>query len=212
MAENELASPDAADLAEGSVARPVAATGEGVLVAVVGPSGAGKDSLISAARRANRGDTRVVFARRIVTRAPDGHEIHDSVDVATFREMERDGAFLMTWQANGLCYGLPAALGDALASGRAVVANVSRSVVPDLRQRFARTLIVQITAPPHVIARRLSARGRETPAEQGRRLARASAAAKGLAADITIDNGGALEEAAARFNAVIAALLRGRTE
>ncbi|MGL4727496.1 MAG: phosphonate metabolism protein/1,5-bisphosphokinase (PRPP-forming) PhnN [Bosea sp. (in: a-proteobacteria)] len=190
--------------------RPLARAGEGLLLIVVGPSGAGKDSLINAARRSYRADSRLVFARRIVTRMADRYEDHDTVDAQTFERMAQDGTFLITWQANGLEYGLPASLRDALAAGSIVIANVSRAVVPQLRQRFARTLIVHVTAAPHVLARRLAGRGRETPAAQGERLIRARAAEKGLVADITIDNSGALEEATARFNTVIAALLRGQ--
>jgi len=45
-----------------------------MLVLVVGPSGAGKDSLLKAAREEFRGDPRIGFARRVITRPadPDG--------------------------------------------------------------------------------------------------------------------------------------------
>src|SRR3569833_150302 len=45
---------------------------------VVGPSGAGKDTLIGGAREALAGDDRFVFVRRIVTRAGNSAEDHDS--------------------------------------------------------------------------------------------------------------------------------------
>ena len=44
--------------------------GPGTLVVVVGPSGAGKDTLIGLARALCANDARVVFPRRIVTRSP----------------------------------------------------------------------------------------------------------------------------------------------
>ena len=46
-----------------------------MLVLVVGPSGAGKDTLLAAAREALAGDPRIRFVRRAITRpAEAGHE------------------------------------------------------------------------------------------------------------------------------------------
>jgi len=51
--------------------------GRGTLVLVVGPSGAGKDSVIGALRQRLAGDDRVAFARRVITRAvEEGGEAH----------------------------------------------------------------------------------------------------------------------------------------
>ena len=58
----------------------------GVLVLVVGPSGAGKDTLMDAARAGLAADPRYRFARRLITRpAMAGAEDHDSCDEAGFR-------------------------------------------------------------------------------------------------------------------------------
>ena len=56
----------------------------GLFVAIVGPSGAGKDSLIARGRRRAGADDVVAIVRRVVTRAADAHEDHDTLDDAAF--------------------------------------------------------------------------------------------------------------------------------
>ena len=102
----------------------------GALVLVVGPSGAGKDTLISYARARLAGRDDVCFARRIVTRAADATlEDHDTLSPEAFAERAARGDFALHWRAHGLCYALPACVDEALAAGRTVVANVSRGAV-----------------------------------------------------------------------------------
>ena len=83
----------------------------GRLVLVVGPSGAGKDSLIEAARRALAGHPRFVFPRRLVTRPCDpGSEDHDSLTEEAFASEREAGAFFLHWGAHGLHYALPGSI------------------------------------------------------------------------------------------------------
>lgn len=146
--------------------------GPGRLVLVVGPSGAGKDTLIDAAREALRGDPRVVFARRVVTRSPSAFEDHDSLDEAAF-EAARAG-FALAWEAHGLRYGVPSAIDDVVRAGRVVVVNASRTVVALARERYAQARVVLVDAPAQVRAARLEGRGRESAGEIGARLERAA--------------------------------------
>lgn len=171
----------------------------GTFVAVVGPSGVGKDSLIGFARARLEQTGRVVFVRRVVTRQADsGSEDHDSMDVDAFAAAERDGAFALSWDAHGLRYGLPIALQADLDAGRVVVANLSRGVIPDLLARYPDAVVVLVTADRDVIERRLASRGRETADSIRDRLGR-SVADRLPTSTIKIDNSGALEVAGMQF-------------
>ncbi len=57
----------------------------GTLFLIVGPSGAGKDTLLDGTRESLKGDNSFVFAKRVITRpASAGGEEHDAVDVEEF--------------------------------------------------------------------------------------------------------------------------------
>jgi phosphonate metabolism protein PhnN/1,5-bisphosphokinase (PRPP-forming) len=140
-----------------------------MLVLVVGPSGAGKDTLLGAAKAALAGDPRFRFVRRAITRSADtGGEDHEALSEADF--MGRD--FALKWQAHGLWYGIPAGIAGDLSEGRTVVANVSRGVIAEAAARFP-VRVIEVTAPPDMLAARLVQRGREDEADIAKRLARA---------------------------------------
>ena len=175
----------------------------GTFVAVVGPSGVGKDSLILFARQRLEASGRVSFVRRVVTRQADGgSEDHDSMSIADFAAAESQGQFALNWDAHGLRYGLPITLEDDLEAGRVVVANLSRSVIPDVMQRYPDALVVLVTADRDVLEQRLAARGRETAESIGKRLDRTVGDTL-PASTIRIDNSGALEIAGEQFTQLL---------
>jgi ribose 1,5-bisphosphokinase len=67
--------------------------GPGRLVLVVGPSGAGKDTLIDGARRALADDPSVVFPRRVVTRPTSISEDNTFACAEEFTQAVTDGRF-----------------------------------------------------------------------------------------------------------------------
>lgn len=171
----------------------------GIFVAVVGPSGVGKDSLIGFARERLEPSGRVVFVRRVVTRQADGgSEDHDSMDRAAFANAELAGQFALNWDAHGLRYGLPIALEADLDAGRVVVANLSRSVIPALMERYSEALVVSVVADRDVLEKRLASRGRETTESIRQRLDRTVSDTL-PASTVRIDNSGNLETAGEQF-------------
>ncbi|MCJ2085460.1 phosphonate metabolism protein/1,5-bisphosphokinase (PRPP-forming) PhnN [Methylobacterium sp. E-005] len=167
----------------------------GCLVLVVGPSGAGKDTLIRLAREALAGDPRYVFPRRLVTRPPSADEDNDEIDAAAFAEGCAAGRFTLHWRAHGLGYAIPAEAGRLAAAGHVVVCNVSRRVVAQARAAGLPVSVVEITAPPEILMQRLAARGRAEDGDLAVRLARAVP----VAADVRILNVGAPEAGAERL-------------
>lgn len=170
--------------------------GPGRLVLVVGPSGAGKDTLLGLAQDALADDGDVVFVRRVVTREASAHENNEQVTPDAFRAAREDGAFAIAWEAHGLCYALPRAIDDDIRAGRSVVANISRTVIPALRAAYADVVVVSITAPAEVLAARLAARGRASDGPIDDRLKRSVQTA---GADVTISNIGAADMHAAEL-------------
>ncbi|NBB98018.1 MAG: phosphonate metabolism protein/1,5-bisphosphokinase (PRPP-forming) PhnN [Alphaproteobacteria bacterium] len=147
----------------------VADTGQ--LVAVVGPSGVGKDTLIDAFAKA-RPDA--IIVRRVITRAAGAPgEDHDTVSEALFDAQLALGRYAVHWSAHGLRYAIPATIDAHLAKGRLVVFNGSRKALPLIRARYPRLQVVMLTASVDVLQQRLQARGRETAREIAARLKRA---------------------------------------
>ncbi len=170
----------------------------GMLVLVVGPSGAGKDTLLGLARVALADDRRFRFVRRVITRSADaGGEDHLAVSPEAFRRL----AFALSWHAHGLDYGIPADVADDIARGVVVVASVSRGVILAAAARFP-VRVIEVTAPPAVLAQRLASRGREPAANVAERLARHIALPGGVPVQ-TVMNDGTPRQGADRFVSVL---------
>ena len=161
----------------------------GRFIGVVGPSGAGKDSLIDAARRHFGEHGPVRFVTRAITRSQDaGGEAHEALSEAEF-------------QARAA--GIPIDIEETLALGRSVLVNLSRSVIDDIRTRFPNRLILVVTASPDILAQRLSVRGRESAADIEARLRRAPPLFPHGPDVVTIQNNGSLADAEAAFIAAL---------
>ena len=176
-----------------------------MLVAVVGPSGAGKDTLMAGARARLGPDPRFRFVRRAITRpASAGGEDHEPMDRDAFLRLRDSGGFALWWEAHGLLYGIPRGVEADLARGRCVVANMSRGALAEANSRYP-LLVLEITAPPAVLAARLAARGREDPDRIAERLAREAPLPPSLRVRRVVNDGppetGAAEVAAVLLDA-----------
>lgn len=195
--------PTARDLLDASS---VPALGTGVFVAIAGPSGVGKDTLINHARAGLAGRAEFVFVRRIITRHPDARlEDHDSLAPAAFEAARRGGRFCLAWQAHGLDYALPISVDADIAAGRVVVANISRQTIDALQARYENFLLVVVSAHRDVIAARLRARGRESDAEIVARLNRIAVEDTVRAEAVRLENSGPKEQAGNRLISVLEA-------
>ncbi|TCH97666.1 phosphonate metabolism protein/1,5-bisphosphokinase (PRPP-forming) PhnN [Roseococcus sp. SYP-B2431] len=172
-----------------------------IWVALAGPSGAGKDSLLDRARDALAGDGRFHFARRTITRpAEAGGEAHDAVSSEEFQALAEADAFVLTWQAHGLRYGIRRSEAPA---DKLVVLSVSRTVLHEAA-RLRPLRVIEVTAPRELLAERLARRGRETAEQIAARLDREMGLPEGL--DLRrIRNDSTIEEGAARLRHVLEA-------
>jgi ribose 1,5-bisphosphokinase len=168
------------------------AIGSGRLVLVVGPSGAGKDTLLGLAKAACAEDRNIVFPRRVITREASASEENEEVSIGTFQEALTRGEYAMHWEAHGHCYALSRAIDDEIRAGRTVVANVSRTVIGAMRLAYADVVVVSITAPPNVLAERIAMRARSSDGRLESRLHRTIEDGS-AAPDATIVNTGSAE-------------------
>ena len=179
-----------------------AAIGPGRLVLVVGPSGAGKDTLLGLARAACADDRGIVFPRRVITRETSASEDNEEVSTGTFQDALKRGDYAIHWEAHGHCYALSRAIDDDIRAGRTVVANVSRTVIRAMRAAYADVMVVSITAPPDVLAARIAMRARSSDGSLQDRLQR-SVKETSAAPDATIVNTGSADYHARQFVRII---------
>lgn len=174
---------------------------QGRLIAVVGPSGVGKDSVMRGIHAVMPG-THLV--RRVITRAPDlGGEVYDAVTETEFQDMAGNGAFAVHWGAHGLYYGIPHTVTYHVNKGTDCLANFSRNALIAGAAAFENFLVLNITAKPDTLASRLAARGRETAQEIETRLAQAEKPLPEGLHVITLSNDGELSNTVACAVAVL---------
>jgi ribose 1,5-bisphosphokinase len=178
--------------------------GGGPIIYVMGPSGAGKDSLLRYAR-ARLDGLPIAFAHRYITRPPaPNDENHVALSPAEFALRKARGLFAMHWEAHGLFYGIGLEIETWRRTGLVVVVSGSRTHFDAHLAGSQDVTPLLITCAPDVLAKRLLARGRETAEAIAERLSRATSAPAHPAL-VTIDNSGPIDQAGERLVALLAA-------
>ncbi|MEL7117740.1 MAG: phosphonate metabolism protein/1,5-bisphosphokinase (PRPP-forming) PhnN, partial [Pseudomonadota bacterium] len=106
----------------------------GRMIAVVGPSGVGKDSVISGLVAAR---PEMAWVRRVITRPSDaGGEPYEGVTEAEFERRRAVQEFCLAWPAHGLFYGIPQSALKDVEAGADRVVNLSRAVLSEAASVF----------------------------------------------------------------------------
>lgn len=174
----------------------------GAFVAVVGPSGAGKDTLIRLASRHFETDDGFHFARRLVTRKADPEaEDHAEIDEAEFERRRSADDFALCWRAHGLGYGLDASLLQRVARGQTVIANISRRQIGDAAAAFPRLAVAHVVVDRPLLVERIVQRGREDRSAAIERVEREAPLdlPRTVWRIAGIDNSGPVEQGLSRF-------------
>ncbi|CAM2824969.1 ribose 1,5-bisphosphokinase [Vibrio mytili] len=170
---------------------------------VIGPSGAGKDTLLDAIRSAYPQD--IIVAHRYITRPfGAGGENHVAVSESEYLSRQQKGLFAMSWQAHGLYYGIGVEVNTWLDKGFSVLLNGSRAELAQAQRCFGESLVpVVVNVRLEVLRARLQQRGRESAQEIERRLRRAvEYSLSGDPSYHQIDNSGDINSSVAQFSQI----------
>lgn len=145
------------------------------LIYTIGPSGAGKDSVLTWLGQHFPTNGEVHFARRVIDRHVQSNgEAHESLSTADFVAQRDQQAFALHWTANKHLYGVRHTELEALKCDHWVFVNGSRGYLEKALDQFPSMVILHITAPLDVLETRLVARNRESIEQIAARLSRAA--------------------------------------
>lgn len=145
---------------------------KGHLFVIIGPSGCGKDSLI---RELRHSSIDLHSAKRVITRpSHDESEDYESVSFEDFETLSHQNAFLFSWQAHGLFYGIRRDILEILEGGNHVIINGSRGALNNMRVQYPDLHPIFIKVDYDILANRLRLRGRENETQIVERMKRAT--------------------------------------
>ncbi|MDY4387047.1 ribose 1,5-bisphosphokinase [Pectobacterium aroidearum] len=174
------------------------------LIYLIGPSGAGKDSLLRAIRQLAL--PRLLVAHRYITRPAEIQgENHIALTPEEFAIRQRLGLFALNWQAHQCDYGVGIEIDGWLQRGSYVIVNGSRAYLSQARERYGNTLFpICLTVSTSTLRERLCARGRESEQQIATRLQRAEEEQNRLQSDcVLLNNDGDLQRTLSTFQSLL---------
>lgn len=175
----------------------------------MGPSGSGKDSIISALKQQLQPESGVMIAHRYITRDwQAGGENHVELTDAEFALRKSLGLFSLSWQANGHHYGIGSEVDAWLQTNHSVIVNGSRQHLPEAIEHYGEHLVaVLITVEEPALRQRLSQRNRESAAEIEARILRSRDYAESLSKQChSIENNGHINSAVEKLASLVSLL------
>eukprot|EP01006_Ploeotia_vitrea_P011502 TRINITY_DN30633_c0_g1_i1.p1 TRINITY_DN30633_c0_g1~~TRINITY_DN30633_c0_g1_i1.p1 ORF type:complete len:211 (+),score=15.96 TRINITY_DN30633_c0_g1_i1:41-673(+) len=179
----------------------------------VGPSGAGKDTLLKGALK-KIGDDSVVFCKRHITRDADKcEELENPVTKEDFERNRGNNMYMTHWDRHDTLYGIPY---SEIQPNKTLILNVSRGVIEEVNQKYTPhgtiVRVLRITASDHVLRERLVKRSEQTerkmaPEEIEKRIKDGSIAIDTTAPIIQVLNDHAKEEGIAWVAAILSGVV-----
>ncbi|TFF97553.1 MAG: hypothetical protein EU547_04035 [Promethearchaeota archaeon] len=168
----------------------------GILILFVGNSGSGKDSIISGVTKKYPPNLKQpLVVKRFITRPSSGYEDNYSITEETFKKMNKQGKFALTWYIYNLFYGIPIEIDNWLKKGNPVIVNVSRTVIHEAQKKYKNCKVIFVKVPFEITRKRIRERGREDGKILKKRIERARTHQSFPHADYVVDNSDNLKDA-----------------
>lgn len=180
-------------------------SGNSRLIYLVGPSGVGKDSVLTQLKRHHYSDNQPLVAHRYITRpARADDENHIELTEFDFNRRLKSNLFLFHWQSHDYSYAVGVEIKKWLQQGHCVIINGSRQYLEQARQIFPGLMLVWMTVSEDVLRQRLQHRGRENAEEIEARIQRSKKIAVMQADDyLTIYNDRSIEDTVEKLLALV---------
>lgn len=187
----------------------------GKLIYLMGPSGSGKDAILSGLRQQLHPQSRLIIAHRYITRHwQSGGENHVELSDVEFELRKSLNLFSMHWKANQNKYAIGCEVDTWLEANYSVLVNGSRAYLGKAKSRYQDSLVpVIVMTNESTLKSRLLARGREDEAAIALRIQRASDYPTQISESFyTLDNNGTLAGAVQQFEQLIEQIAKETTD